>query len=315
MLNTGFKRGFLRGAYVAAAMGGLVFVAPAAAQNAGNATAVDSFYIDQMASRIDRLELDMQGLVRSGQIPAGGGNYPAAQSAGASDEALANMQLKITALEEELASVTGKLEDAEFRIERLVEQLERMTRDTEFRLSALEQKTGGGALAGQDLPEQGGESAGAPIGVVPSDKPEISEKPADASGFQLPAGSPAEQYNYAIGLLRNGAYGDAEAAFNAFLAQHGADPLAANAQYWLGESYYVRDMQKEAAKAFLQGLKQYPNGPKAADSMLKLGMSLARLGQIEQACVALGELGSRYPDASPKVKARAQTERKKAGCD
>lgn len=307
MVNKLFNMALVRSVCVIAVLGGAGVALPAAAQDGA---VVDSFYLDQMASRIDRLELDMQGLVQSGQIPAGG-NYPAAQAAGASDEALAKMQIKLTALEEELASVTGKLEDAEFRIERLVEQLERMTRDTEFRLSALEQKTGGGALAGQSLPPEGAESGGAPVGVVPGAPP---SKPADSSGFQLPAGSAAEQYNYAIGLLRNGAYGDAEMAFTAFVDQNGADPLAANAQYWLGESYYVRDMHKDAAKAFLQGLKTYPNGAKAPDSMLKLGMSLVRLGQTKEACVALGSLDARYPDASPKVKARAQTERKKAGC-
>ena len=53
---------------------------------------------------------------------------------------------------------------------------------------------------------------------------------------------------------------------------------------------------------------------KAPDSLLKLAMSLERLGQKDQACLSYGELGTKFPNAPAHVKARAQSERQRIGC-
>lgn len=139
--------------------------------------------------------------------------------------------------------------------------------------------------------------------------------PAAASGKgKLPAGSPQERYNYAYKLLVQSDYADAEAAFREFLGAHPQDALAGNAQYWLGETYYVRGQYEPAAQAFLQGYQGYPKGAKAPDSLLKLGMSLAAMKKNPEACAALGQLGKDFPSAPPHVKDAAARERGKIGC-
>lgn len=106
-------------------------------------------------------------------------------------------------------------------------------------------------------------------------------------------------------------YADAEGAFREFVSAHGQDPLAGNAQYWLGETHYVRQQYEPAAAAFLQGYQTYPKGAKASDSLLKLGMSLAALKKTAEACAALGQLGKEFPNAPPHVKDAAVRERGK----
>lgn len=139
--------------------------------------------------------------------------------------------------------------------------------------------------------------------------------PAAASGKgKLPAGSPQERYNYAYKLLVQSDYADAESAFREFLGAHPQDALAGNAQYWLGETYYVRGQYEPAAQAFLQGYQGYPKGAKAPDSLLKLGMSLAAMKKNPEACAALGQLGKDFPSAPPHVKDAATRERGKIGC-
>ena len=69
-----------------------------------------------------------------------------------------------------------------------------------------------------------------------------------------------------------------------------------------------------AAAAFLTGLKKYPKSTKAPDSMLKLGMTLAEMGQKKEACAALADIPNRYPSASLAIKQRAQKERQRVGC-
>jgi tol-pal system protein YbgF len=137
--------------------------------------------------------------------------------------------------------------------------------------------------------------------------------PASAKG-RLPAGSPQERYNYAYKLLVQSDYADAESAFREFLGAHPQDALAGNAQYWLGETYYVRGQYEPAAQAFLQGYQGYPKGAKAPDSLLKLGMSLSAMKKNPEACAALGQLGKEFASAPPHVKDAAIRERNKIGC-
>lgn len=159
----------------------------------------------------------------------------------------------------------------------------------------------------QGRPIQGGggqQQAAAPQG-----------NPASGKG-KLPNGTPQERYNYAYKLLVQSDYADAEQAFREFLSAHPKDALAGNAQYWLGETYYVRGQYEPASQAFLQGYSGYKGNSKgkAPDSLLKLGMSLAALKKTPEACAALGQLGKDFPDALPHVKDAAVRERQKINC-
>ena len=130
----------------------------------------------------------------------------------------------------------------------------------------------------------------------------------------LPEGSPRDQYMHAFGLLRQGKYDQASAALKAFLEKNGADPLASNARYWLGETYYVRGAFVEAAETFLEGYQSGPQGPKAADALLKLGMSLSNLDKKREACAAFEKLRTDFPQAPAGLKSTLQREWQKNGC-
>jgi tol-pal system protein YbgF len=130
----------------------------------------------------------------------------------------------------------------------------------------------------------------------------------------LPAGSASEQYNFAFGLLKQADYPAAETALKSFIRQHPNDGLAGSAQYWLGETYFARGNYAEAAIAFAEGYKRYPKGTKAADDLLKLGMSLARVDQKQNACTALAQLDRDFPNPGNTIKERAKDEKKRLGC-
>ena len=113
-------------------------------------------------------------------------------------------------------------------------------------------------------------------------------------------------------LLRR-QFAEAEAGFSTFLQKYPEHSLSGSAQYWLGETYYAQSDYKSAAANFLQGYKKYPTSRRAPDSLLKLGISLNRLGQGEQACAAFAAVSAEYPKAVDARK-RAQAEAKRAGC-
>lgn len=148
--------------------------------------------------------------------------------------------------------------------------------------------------------------------------------PAESGDGQMPSevetvslGTQAETpdmlYERSYESLLRRQFSDAETGFRSFVQKYGDNSLAGNAQYWLGETYYVQGDYRQAAQSFLKGYREFPKGRKAADSLLKLGLSLNRLGQKEQACAAFTQLGGQFPKAA-EARKRAQTEAKRAGC-
>jgi tol-pal system protein YbgF len=130
----------------------------------------------------------------------------------------------------------------------------------------------------------------------------------------LPEGTPKEQYRFAFKLLGQRKYYEAEAAWKEFIEKNVNDPLWSNAQYWLGETYYVRKQYKLAARVFSQGIKASPKGPKAADMLLKLGMSLDNLGERVKACGEFLKLKVSFPGAAPRILLAVNVELKRADC-
>ena len=154
---------------------------------------------------------------------------------------------------------------------------------------------------------------------APSEPPQFANA-AGAGNFRapsvtaLPPGSALDQYNFAFGLIKQADYPAAEEALRSFVQQHPSDALAGNAQYWLGETFFQRERFPEAASAFAEGYKRYPKSGKAADNLLKLGMSLARASQKQNACTAFAQLDHDFPNPGSTIKERAVSEKKRLGC-
>ena len=99
-------------------------------------------------------------------------------------------------------------------------------------------------------------------------------------------------------MLKQGEYKKSIAAFEAFLSSYPQSKYADNAQYWLGESYYVTRNYDIALTAFQDLLDQYPNSPKAPDALLKIGYTHYELEQWDSARAALTQVQENYPDST-----------------
>ena len=149
--------------------------------------------------------------------------------------------------------------------------------------------------------------------------PEAVEQAALDGGATQPGGAapsgdaPEALYGNAYDSLLGRRFGAAEAGFKLFLDRHDRHPLAGDAQYWLGETYYAQRDYKQAAQSFLKGYRSYPKGRKAPDTLLKLAISLQQLGQKPQACSTFAEVTKQYPTAA-NVRNEAIKEMKRAGC-
>lgn len=289
----------------------------------GGGAGAQSNDLRPLLDRLDRLERDTNLLQR--QVYRGGGaaGAPVAPSPPDATSAV-TYEVRIGQLEDQLRTLTGQLEEMNYNIDQVKRRLETLASDIDQRLTALEH---GGqpqtqaapqslarARGAGDNPAEAASQAGT-LGQSPAGAPQVAAA-ATAAGAAavLPSGSPQEQYNYAFGLLRQAKYDAAEQALRSFIQRYPNDALAGNAQYWLGETYYVRKDYGNAAAVFAEGYQKYPKGGKAADNLMKLGMALGQLGQKADACRAFARFDRDFPSAPATVKDRAGDERKRYGC-
>lgn len=215
---------------------------------------------------------------------------------------------------------SGRIAALETQVQALTAQLEQMS----DQLRAI-QGGGGQPPRGQlgpgprtgAAPQSGGFGttrvvpANDPIaGLINSDEPRT---PGGAAGGASSAAS-RQQYETAYRSLLQQDYASAEAGFGDFLRRFPSDELAASAQFWLGETHFVRGQWDSAAAAFLKVAQSHPRSDKAPDSLAKFAMSMERKGNRPAACRALQELNNRYPNPPAHVKTWEAAERRRAGC-
>jgi len=102
-------------------------------------------------------------------------------------------------------------------------------------------------------------------------------------------------YNRAFETLKSGSYFAAIAQWLDFLKTYPSSKLQENAQYWLGESYYVTRDFDNASLVFKGLVDFYPDSAKAPDALLKLGYCQFEKKRLPEARATLQQLQSRYP--------------------
>jgi tol-pal system protein YbgF len=167
----------------------------------------------------------------------------------------------------------------------------------------------------------GSEGAGAPPKDLGSVKFDENGNPVGGSVADpgqvaaLPSGdNPGELYKKSYEHILAGEYPSAEAGFRQHIESYPADPQAADARYWLGESLIGQERYRDAAEVLLKAQKEFPKSKKAPDMLLKLGVSLAALDNKDVACATFAQVSKKYPKAAPALVERVSAEQAKAGC-
>jgi tol-pal system protein YbgF len=136
-----------------------------------------------------------------------------------------------------------------------------------------------------------------PAGVQPPAAAPETAGQAPATPSAQPGANEQDTYNAAFDTLREGRYDEAITRFQEFVSSYPTSRLAGDAQYWLGESYYVvRDFDR-ARQAFLALGMNYPDSKRLPDAMLKLGYIYDDSGDKAKAKEVLQKLTEAYPDS------------------
>jgi tol-pal system protein YbgF len=117
------------------------------------------------------------------------------------------------------------------------------------------------------------------------------------AGAMPPAASGGEQatYDAAFNALKAGNYKGAIDGFRSFVAAYPTSPLASNAQYWLGEAFYVNRDYQNAITSFQKVMTDWPDSRKAPDALVKVGFTQSAMGRNGDARVTLEEVVRKYP--------------------
>jgi tol-pal system protein YbgF len=213
---------------------------------------------------------------------------------------VADLQARVERLERSVqneVSVSERLDQAQASIRELqgrIDELEHanqtLSKQQRDLYGDLDKRLSGGAAGAATGSVFGAASAGA-AGAVGA----ASGAAGSAAAENGPSSTEQAMYNQAFDALKAGSYSVAVAGFKDFLGTYPDSSLAENAQYWLGESYYVSHDYDAAAGSFRTVLKKWPDSRKAPDALLKLGYAQYAQKQYPAARATLTDVTKKYP--------------------
>jgi TolA-binding protein len=260
--------------------------------------------------RVDKLEQEMRAVQRR-VFP--GGNVepeirqpvePAVLSGVPAGSAVSDLNARVDALEAQLATLTGQIEQNGFRTRQLEEALNRFRTDSEARLAQIEAARSAPApVAAAQVQE--------PVRVASSEP--VTTAAASPSGPAADAGEQA--YLVGFRLWEQGKFGEAHAALEAMAKKYPKHTRASYARNLAGRALLDDGKAATAAKVLLSNYQINPKGERAADSLLFLGEALMKLNKPAEACQVYNELQDVYaPTMRDFIKQRLPKARAEAKC-
>lgn len=263
------------------------------------ASSADAVSTSSLQRQIDNMKEDLEVLQR--QLARKGGDSGAGE----------DVVVEVSQMDETLRQTVGRLDMIEHQIKTLEDKINMINKDVDVRIKMIEGKPiEGGGMSNQqptkkfDAPVADSAAKSLVGGAIAkgSDLPEVKTKTAE------------QIYQEGLDAINASKYDDAADRFTAVLTKFPEHKLAANAQYWLGESFYGKKDYAKAAVAFAKGYEKYKDGNKGADNILKLGLSMQMLGKKEEACTAFVNLPKEFPNAPENLKTKASKSAEELAC-
>lgn len=191
---------------------------------------------------------------------------------------------RLDQLEAELRRLTDRVDVLTNDIRRIVEDASNRVGDIEFRLTELE--GGDPGMQTAPAPQLGGGLSG------PRPRP---ASPGASGGSGTMAVAEQSDFDSAVAAADAGDNARAADLFDRFLGTYPGGPLTTDAQYRRGDALAATGNWREAARSYLDAFSGAPQSPQAPRALMKVGVSLGKLGQASEACLTLDEVDSRFP--------------------
>ena len=220
---------------------------------------------------------------------------------------LQDMLHRMDQLQQDLQELRGELEVQTHTLKDLQRRQREQYLDIDRRLQQIENPSVGGPPgAASTLPP----TTTAPVRMPPVTPPTAKPPAALVPGSIEQIGEQAE-YDTALAILREGRYNEAAQAFKKFLADHPGSTYADNANYWLGEAYYVTRNFDKAQRAFQSLVDTFPQSAKVPGSRLKIAYINYEKKDWPAARKTLSGIVSDYPGTTVSRQANERLQRMK----
>lgn len=286
---------------------------------------------DGVTLRVGKLEKEMKAVQRK-VFPNGVAIEPeigAAASAGAAGNAasapITDLTARVDALEAQLKTLTGQVEQDGFRLKKIEEAM----KASDARIKALEPQPVAATTVDDSLPTLAAPKPAAVLKPVAITKPAAVKPPpvtatkvdparkTAIAAVEVPAtGDAAEDaYSYGYRLWQAKLYPEAQGKLKEFVAKYPAHKRLSFAQNLLGRAYLDEGKPALASVAFYDNYQKNPRGDRAAESLSWLGTALLRLKKPADACKVYSEFDEVYgAKAAADLKARVSKGRTDAKC-
>ena len=267
---------------------------------------------ETVEQRIQRLEQQLRAVQRR-VFPGGRAQFVEPEiSAEASqpaapppaNDALSNLSSRVDALEAQLRTLTGQVEEQGHRTRQLEQQIGQLRTDLQARLDRLEP-------APQQSSEPPASSSPPPEETVSAPADEPAEPAAPPTE---PAGTAEDAYNAGYRLWNSQRYAEAQQALETAAARFPNNRWTSWMRNLQGRAYLDDDKPATAARIFLANYQDNPHGERAADSLYYLGLALTRLNRRAEACRVYAELEQVYPNMRASLREGLPRARTDARC-
>jgi tol-pal system protein YbgF len=207
----------------------------------------------------------------------------------AGDQGATELVNQMTQLRSEVQALRGQIEELQQQLEQAKQGQRSQYLDLDGRLNRLE---GGVPVASSSsLPP-----STAPAQAAPAASAGTATASEPVSGA-MAGMDERSAYNHAFEALKVGDYVESSRRFRDFLAVFPGGQYAPNAQYWLGESYYVTQNYALAGDQFQSLLDRFPTHDKAPAPCSSSALSQYGLKQYPAAEATLRQVLQRYPNS------------------
>ena len=230
----------------------------------------------------------------------------------------ADYETRLESTRRAAAKATGSVEERRFRSRKREQELRDLQKSLESRLVILEKD-----LAflkrtfGVSRPPPGAVAAARPPApAAPPPSPSRSASPIPPATAAVPTPPPvapppviaddARAQTAALALLNGGKLKDARRKFQELLRRFPTSRLADDAQYWIGETYYLEKRYDKAILEYDKVVINYAKGDKVPGALLKQGFAFLALGDKASAKQLLNQLVGEYPDSDEAKTARSR---------
>jgi len=259
----------------------LIFLTGCATQGSLDTVRKD---IDSVKTRLFSVERDMGGMRSDLKDGLGSVEKNVKADVFSVRKMSADIQAAIDSTKGELQSLNGRLDDMSPLIKKPTEDLKRYREDADKRIFALEDRI---------LKQQG------TVDELSKKLDELMKVKAGDSQI-----TPDALYMKGLETFKAGDMPSAREQFTKFLEQNPQHDLAANAHYWIGETYYSEKNHESAILAYQEVIKNYPGKEKVAAAMLKQAMTFREINDTKSAKYVLKKLVEGFPKSEEAKKAR-----------